>query len=94
MDGYDAVGERVYDRVNGKTCHQCRQKTIGKRTHCSHCESADVRPPTSKPEYHLAPPQMNLLMLATCMTASTHEGVLATDRRGHWVSSRFAAAES
>ena len=44
MDGYDAAGERVYDRVNGKTCHQCRQKTIGKRTRCGHCESADVRP--------------------------------------------------
>jgi len=43
VDGYDAAGERVYDRVRGKTCHQCRQKTIGKRTQCSHCQSADVR---------------------------------------------------
>jgi len=43
VDGYDAAGERVYDKVHGKTCHQCRQKTIGKRTHCSHCQSADVR---------------------------------------------------
>ena len=43
VDGYDAAGERVYDRVHGKTCHQCRQKTIGKRTACSECQSADVR---------------------------------------------------
>lgn len=23
-DGYDNEGKRVYDPVNGKTCHQCR----------------------------------------------------------------------
>ena len=28
VDGYDAAGQRVYDKVEGKTCHQCRQKTI------------------------------------------------------------------
>ena len=44
VDGFDAAGERIYDRVSGKTCHQCRQKTIGKRTHCRHCNTADVRP--------------------------------------------------
>lgn len=23
-DGYDADGKRIYDPINGKTCHQCR----------------------------------------------------------------------
>ena len=54
MDGYDAAGERVYDRVAGKTCHQCRQKTIGKRTRCIECQSADVR--SQSPGPHLHPP--------------------------------------
>lgn len=44
MDGYDAQGNRVYDKVNGLTCHQCRQKTLGKRTCCAGCESLTVRP--------------------------------------------------
>jgi hypothetical protein len=39
VDGYDANGNRIYDKVNGQTCHQCRQKTLGKRTCCSGCES-------------------------------------------------------
>ena len=26
--------EKVYDRVNGTTCHQCRQKTIDTKTYC------------------------------------------------------------
>lgn len=39
VDGYDAKGNRIYDKVNGQTCHQCRQKTIGLRTACSRCES-------------------------------------------------------
>lgn len=39
VDGYDAKGERVYDKVNGQTCHQCRQKTLGKRTACSGCHT-------------------------------------------------------
>ncbi len=43
MDGYDASGERIYDKVNGQTCHQCRQKTLGKRTACSCCQSLRVR---------------------------------------------------
>ena len=30
-------------QVNGQTCHQCRQKTLGKRTCCSGCESLTVR---------------------------------------------------
>lgn len=37
VDGYRADGTRIYDPVNGKTCHQCRQKTMGRRTHCSTC---------------------------------------------------------
>ena len=44
MDGYDAQGNRVYDKVEGQTCHQCRQKTMGKRTSCSQCQSLSVRP--------------------------------------------------
>lgn len=42
MDGYDASGERIYDKVHGQTCHQCRQKTLGKRTACSCCQSLRV----------------------------------------------------
>lgn len=39
VDGYDASGNRIYDKVNGATCHQCRQKTLGKRTSCAGCKS-------------------------------------------------------
>lgn len=39
MDGYDPSGNRIYDKANGQTCHQCRQKTMGLRTSCSRCES-------------------------------------------------------
>lgn len=39
VDGYDAKGNRIYDKATGLTCHQCRQKTLGKRTSCSQCES-------------------------------------------------------
>ena len=39
QDGYDEHGNRVYDKVHGLTCHQCRQKTIGLRTECSKCNS-------------------------------------------------------
>ncbi|XP_059458036.1 uncharacterized protein LOC132187663 [Corylus avellana] len=37
VDGYGKDGRRIYDPVRGKTCHQCRQKTLGHRTHCSTC---------------------------------------------------------
>ncbi|CAM6129496.1 unnamed protein product [Calypogeia fissa] len=37
-DGCDAKG-RIYDSANGKTCHQCRQKTLGHRTSCSSCNA-------------------------------------------------------
>ncbi|GER35695.1 zinc-finger domain of monoamine-oxidase Arepressor R1 [Striga asiatica] len=37
VDGYGKDGKRIYDPVKGKTCHQCRQKTLGFRTHCSKC---------------------------------------------------------
>ncbi|XP_021751823.1 cell division cycle-associated protein 7-like [Chenopodium quinoa] len=37
VDGYRADGTRIYDPVSGKTCHQCRQKTLGQRTRCSKC---------------------------------------------------------
>ena len=39
VDGYRADGTRIYDSVRGQTCHQCRQKTMGKRTQCSECGS-------------------------------------------------------
>ncbi|KAK1431204.1 hypothetical protein QVD17_14501 [Tagetes erecta] len=39
VDGYDAEGNRVYDAYDGKSCHQCRQKTIGLRTKCCKCTS-------------------------------------------------------
>ncbi|MBA0803113.1 hypothetical protein Gohar_013361 [Gossypium harknessii] len=37
VDGYGRDGRRIYDSVKGKTCHQCRQKTLGHRTNCSKC---------------------------------------------------------
>ncbi|CAA7035822.1 unnamed protein product [Microthlaspi erraticum] len=37
VDGYDKDGKRIYDPVTGKSCHQCRQKTLGYRTQCSEC---------------------------------------------------------
>lgn len=37
QDGYGPDGNRIYDSVRGKTCHQCRQKTLGLRTNCSKC---------------------------------------------------------
>ena len=54
MDGYDAsTGKRIYDRVAGMTCHQCRQKTLGLHTSCSQCQTLHVRasPPSPTP-YH------------------------------------------
>ncbi|KAK4416251.1 Cell division cycle-associated 7-like protein [Sesamum alatum] len=38
VDGYGKDGKRIYDPVKGKTCHQCRQKTLGHRTHCCKCK--------------------------------------------------------
>ncbi|XP_022746609.1 cell division cycle-associated protein 7-like isoform X2 [Durio zibethinus] len=38
VDGYGNDGKRIYDPVKGETCHQCRQKTLGHRTHCSKCK--------------------------------------------------------
>ncbi|MQL88493.1 hypothetical protein Taro_021050 [Colocasia esculenta] len=38
VDGYSEHGGRIYDPVKGKTCHQCRQKTLGHRTSCSKCK--------------------------------------------------------
>ncbi|CAH9070920.1 unnamed protein product [Cuscuta epithymum] len=37
-DGYDEEGMRIYDPYYGKSCHQCRQKTICKHTECSKCK--------------------------------------------------------
>ena len=38
VDGYDESGNRIYDKgPKGKTCHQCRQKTVCKHTSCSSC---------------------------------------------------------
>ncbi|KAK3165163.1 hypothetical protein QOZ80_1AG0029730 [Eleusine coracana subsp. coracana] len=38
VDGYDKDGKRIYDQVIGKTCHQCRQKTLGHHTSCCRCQ--------------------------------------------------------
>ncbi|CAH9096416.1 unnamed protein product [Cuscuta epithymum] len=38
VDGYGTDGKRIYDPTEGKTCHQCRQKTLGLRTNCSKCK--------------------------------------------------------
>ncbi|KAJ8563156.1 hypothetical protein K7X08_031608 [Anisodus acutangulus] len=37
-DGYDKDGQRIYDPENGKSCHQCRQKTLGQHTECRNCK--------------------------------------------------------
>ncbi|KAK4772817.1 hypothetical protein SAY86_014592 [Trapa natans] len=37
VDGYGTDGKRIYDPIKGKTCHQCRQKTLGYRTKCCKC---------------------------------------------------------
>ena len=42
-DGFGADGKRIYCQINGVTCHQCRQKTLGHHTSCSKCESKRVR---------------------------------------------------
>ncbi|KAL3528142.1 hypothetical protein ACH5RR_012798 [Cinchona calisaya] len=39
VDGYDQEGQRIYDPFWGKSCHQCRQKTLGNRTKCSKCKA-------------------------------------------------------
>ena len=44
-DGYGTDGNRVYDKVNGMTCHQCRQKTLGRHTSCSECQTLHVSTP-------------------------------------------------
>ncbi|KAL7104667.1 hypothetical protein ACP275_08G260300 [Erythranthe tilingii] len=38
VDGYDEDGQRIYDPIEGKSCHQCRQKTLGHHTQCSKCK--------------------------------------------------------
>ncbi|GLU02979.1 hypothetical protein SLE2022_202040 [Rubroshorea leprosula] len=38
VDGYGKDGMRIYDQVNGKSCHQCRLKTLGHHTRCSKCD--------------------------------------------------------
>ncbi|XP_078151517.1 uncharacterized protein LOC144546827 isoform X1 [Carex rostrata] len=38
VDGYGKDNKRIYDPVKGKTCHQCRQKTLGYRTSCCKCQ--------------------------------------------------------
>lgn len=37
VDGCDRYGERIYDDVDGLTCHQCRQKTLARVTICRRC---------------------------------------------------------
>ncbi|CAK7329787.1 unnamed protein product [Dovyalis caffra] len=37
LDGCGDDGKRVYDPEMGETCHQCRQKTLGRHTHCNKC---------------------------------------------------------
>ncbi|KAH6756013.1 hypothetical protein C2S52_023606 [Perilla frutescens var. hirtella] len=39
VDGFDEDGQRMYDPVLGKSCHQCRQKTIALHTECSKCNT-------------------------------------------------------
>lgn len=45
----------IYDKVNGQTCHQCRQKTLGKRTSCSGCGSLQVGREEGRECYRLHP---------------------------------------
>ncbi|KAL2253643.1 UNVERIFIED_CONTAM: Cell division cycle-associated protein 7 [Sesamum indicum] len=39
----DQSVKRLYDSINGITCHQCRQKTIDPRTECSLCHRSHGR---------------------------------------------------
>ncbi|KAL1536560.1 cell division cycle-associated 7-like protein [Salvia divinorum] len=39
VDGFDDDGQRIYDPHEGKSCHQCRQKTLGLRTSCTKCST-------------------------------------------------------
>ncbi|XP_047339081.1 cell division cycle-associated protein 7-like [Impatiens glandulifera] len=41
VDGFDEDGQRLYDNYSGKSCHQCRQKTVGHHSHCSKCKSME-----------------------------------------------------
>lgn len=67
VDGTDANGKRVYDKLNGMTCHQCRQKTLGKHTSCSCCNSLQV----SALATQFAVPSLPLLPLHTCRLPQT-----------------------
>lgn len=73
-EGSGAFGSsRVYDKVDGSTCHQCRQKTLGARTSCSQCHShvaCSPRPPSPL----LGTP---LLLLSDSHTGSASEPVRA-----------------
>ena len=35
--------EKIYDRINGTTCHQCRQKTIDQKTVCHNVNCEGTR---------------------------------------------------
>ncbi|XP_073402304.1 cell division cycle-associated protein 7-like isoform X2 [Dendrobates tinctorius] len=39
----DNVKEKVYNTVNGSTCHQCRQKTIDTKTNCRNKECHGIQ---------------------------------------------------
>jgi len=67
VDGTDATGKRVYDKLNGMTCHQCRQKTLGKHTSCSCCNSLQV----SALATQFAVPSLPSLPFYTCRLPQT-----------------------
>ena len=37
------VADKIYDSVNGTTCHQCRQKTLDRKTSCNASRCLGVR---------------------------------------------------
>lgn len=39
----EKTSDKVYDRINGTTCHQCRQKTIDTKTVCHNKNCNGVR---------------------------------------------------
>lgn len=61
--------DKIYDRVNGSTCHQCRQKTIDSKTMChnKHCKGLRGQ------------------FCATCLQNRYGEGLVESLRNKAWV---------
>ena len=77
VDGFGSDGKRIYCKIEGKTCHQCRQKTLGHHTSCFHCESKAVSP-------HCLPDACGMYMHA--MSKPQQASLTTVDSLGHVLS--------